>query len=122
MPSVLGGAFTYSGSSKEMGFPESSERQESARNAGDLQSLGWEDPREEGMAPHSSILAWRIPTDRGAWQPVVHGVTESDTTARLSTAQQRQIVKCFVFYKTVFFPSRKLPRKLTLKVLFRFVF
>ena len=26
-----------------------------------LQSLGWEDPLEEGMANHSSILAWRIP-------------------------------------------------------------
>ena len=31
-------------------------------------SLGWEDPLEEGMATHSSILAWRIPIDRGAWQ------------------------------------------------------
>ena len=30
------------------------------------QSLGWEDPLEEGMATHSSILAWRIPVDRGA--------------------------------------------------------
>ena len=30
-------------------------------------SLGWEDPLEKGMAPHSSILAWRIPTDRGNW-------------------------------------------------------
>ena len=30
--------------------------------------LGWEDPLEEGMATHSSILAWRIPVDRGAWQ------------------------------------------------------
>ena len=30
-------------------------------------SLGWEDPLEEGMATHSSILAWRIPMDRGAW-------------------------------------------------------
>ena len=29
-------------------------------------SLGWEDPLEEGMATHSSILAWRIHTDRGA--------------------------------------------------------
>ena len=29
-------------------------------------SLGWEDPLEEGMAAHSSILAWRIPMDRGA--------------------------------------------------------
>ena len=27
--------------------------------------LGWEDPLEEGMAIHSSILAWRIPMDRG---------------------------------------------------------
>ena len=33
-------------------------------NAGDMrlgQSLDWEDPQEEGMASHSSILAWRIP-------------------------------------------------------------
>ena len=29
-----------------------------------IQSLGWEDPLEEGMATHSSILAWRIPMDR----------------------------------------------------------
>jgi len=31
-----------------------------------VQSLGWKDPREEGMATHSSILAWRISMDRGA--------------------------------------------------------
>ena len=30
-------------------------------------SLGLEDPLEEGVATHSSILAWRIPRDRGAW-------------------------------------------------------
>ena len=33
-----------------------------------VQSLGSEDPLEEGMATHSSILAWRIPMDRGAWR------------------------------------------------------
>ena len=33
-----------------------------------VRSLGWEDPLEKGMAAHSSILAWRIPLDRGAWQ------------------------------------------------------
>ena len=37
-----------------------------------VQSLGWEDPQEEGMATHSSILAWRNPMDRGAWQAIVH--------------------------------------------------
>ena len=51
-----------------------------------VRSLGWEDPLEEGMATHSSILAWRIPTDRGAWWAIVH-VAESDTTEQLSTAQ-----------------------------------
>ena len=40
-----------------------------------VQSLGWEDPLEEGMATHSSILTWRIPMDREAWQATVHGVT-----------------------------------------------
>ena len=43
-------------------------------------SLGREDPLEEEMATHSSILAWRIPMDRGAWWATVHGVTESDVT------------------------------------------
>ena len=42
-------------------------------------SLGWEDPLEEGMATRSSLLAWRIPTDRGAWRATVHRVTKSQT-------------------------------------------
>ena len=44
-----------------------------------VQSLGWEDPLEEGMATHSSILAWRIPMDKGAWQAAVHGVAKGWT-------------------------------------------
>jgi len=44
-----------------------------------VQSLGCEYPLEEGMATQSSILAWRIPMDRGGWQATVHGVTESWT-------------------------------------------
>ena len=42
-------------------------------------SLGWEDPLEEGMATHASILAWRIPMDRRAWWATVHGVPKSWT-------------------------------------------
>ena len=42
-----------------------------------VQSLGWEDPLEKGMVTYSSILAWRIPMERGAWRATVHGVTKS---------------------------------------------
>jgi len=42
-----------------------------------VQTLSWEDTLEEGMATHFSILAWRIPVDRGAWQAAVHGVAKS---------------------------------------------
>ena len=48
-----------------LGFPGGSDGKESAYNATDLglilRSLGWEDPLGEGMATHSSILAWRMP-------------------------------------------------------------
>ena len=37
-----------------------------------VQSLGWEDLLEKEVATHSSILAWRIPMDRGAWLAIVH--------------------------------------------------
>ena len=56
-------------------------------------SLGWEYPLEEGMATHSSILAWRIPMDRerslagySLW-----GHKEPDTTEWVSTAQHKHI-------------------------------
>ena len=42
-------------------------------------SLSWEDPMEEGMATHSSILAWRIPMERGARRAKVHEVAKSWT-------------------------------------------
>ena len=45
-------------------------------------SLGREDPLEEGTAIHSSILAWRIPMDRGAWQVTVDRVAKSWTQLR----------------------------------------
>ena len=42
-----------------------------------VRSLGWEDSLAEGMAIQSSIFAWRIPMDRGAWWAKVHGVAKS---------------------------------------------
>ena len=49
-----------------------------------VQSLGQKDPLEKRMATYSSILAWRIPMNRGTWQAIVHGVAESDMTERLT--------------------------------------
>ena len=49
-------------------------------------SADWEDALEEGMATHSSILAWRIRMDRGAWQATVHGVARARQD--LATEQQ----------------------------------
>ena len=56
-----------------------------------VQSLGWEDPLEKGMAADSSILACRIPMGRGAWWAtgsMHHKVL--DTTEQLSTASVLQ--------------------------------
>ena len=44
-----------------------------------VRSLSWEDRLEGGMATHSSILAWTIPMDRGAWWAMVYRVTQSGT-------------------------------------------
>jgi len=44
-----------------------------------LPFLDWDDPLEEDKATHSSILAWRIPMDRGAWQATVPRVAKSQT-------------------------------------------
>ena len=43
-----------------------------------VQFLSLEDPLEKGMATHSSILAWRLPTDIGAWWVMVHRVAKVD--------------------------------------------
>ena len=44
-----------------------------------VQTAGWEDPLEEGIATHSRILGWRIHMDRGAWWTRVHGVVKDET-------------------------------------------
>ena len=52
-----------------------------------VRSLGWKYPLERDMAIHSSILAWQIPMDRGAWRATLDGVEKSRTRVS-DTAQQ----------------------------------
>ena len=74
-----------------------------------VQSLGWEDPLEEGMATHCSILAWRIPMDRGAWRATVYKLTKSWTRLkRLSTALyiiQHSLTKSKIFMCSFYIPA-----------------
>ena len=65
-----------------LGFPGGSVGKESICNVGDLDFTPM-----VPTATHSSILAWRIPMDRGAWQATNQGVTKSQT--RLSDYQQQ---------------------------------
>ena len=65
-----------------------------------VSTLGWEDPLEEGMTTHSSILAWKISMVRGAWWATVQGVTKSWTQLkRLSPAQHKISKIIFVVCK-----------------------
>ena len=60
-------------------WPSGNEAACSGRDPGSVPGLG-RSP-EEGMATHSSILAWRIPMDRGAWRATAQRLAkESDTT------------------------------------------
>ena len=64
-------------------FPDDSDGKEFTCSVQDLGSVpGLEDPPEESMATHSSILTWRIPRDRGAWRATIHGVAKSQTQLR----------------------------------------
>ena len=61
-----------------LGFPGSSAiKNLPAMQEMQVLSLGAEDPLEENMATHSSILVWKIPMDKGAWPATVHRVGKS---------------------------------------------
>ena len=67
------------------GFPGCLDGKESACHAGDLDSipgLGWSHGKGNGYSLQYSCL--ESSTDRGAWQAIVHGITESDTTEQLT--------------------------------------
>ena len=55
-----------------------------------VQSLGWEDPLEEGVATHSSILAWRIP-----WMEEPGGLSPKDSKEQdTNEATEHTRVQC----------------------------
>ena len=58
-----------------------------------VRALGWGDPLEEGMAAHSSMLAWRTPLDRGAWWATVHGVSETDVFKKIRSRKTKMILQ-----------------------------
>ena len=60
-----------------MGFLGGSDSKQSVVWETRVRSPAREDPLEKGMATHSSIFAWRIPMDRGAWRATVHAVAKS---------------------------------------------
>ena len=55
-----------------------------------VRSLGWEDPPEKAVAPHSKYSCLENPMDRGAWWAAVLGVTKSRT--RLSDFTVRRVL------------------------------
>ena len=55
-----------------------------------VQSLGLEDSLEKEMATYSSILAWRIPKGRGAWQAIVHKVAKTETQLKQPSTHEQQ--------------------------------
>ena len=73
-------------------------------NTKDIRDTVWsqhqEDPLEEGMETHSSILAWKIPMDRGDWWATVHRVAKSRTWLTLLSTHTLY----YHFYFPSFFP------------------
>ena len=75
------GEFRVNSRNETLCAPEGTVVKNPPARAGDAEvrvpSLRWKDPLEEEVATHSSILAWRIPLDGGAWWDTVHGVVKS---------------------------------------------
>ena len=78
-----------------MGFSGGSVVKNLPTNARDVgSSLGGEDTLEKKMAIHSSILSWKNPMDRGAWQATVDGVAR--VRHDLATKPPSCIIKSYV--------------------------
>jgi len=62
-----------------LGFPGYSVSKEPTCGRPEFDSWVGKIPWEDGMATHSSILAWKNPMDRGAWWAAVHGIAKIQT-------------------------------------------
>ena len=69
------------------------------------QSLSWEDPLEEEMATHSSILAWRIPWTREPGGLQSMGLKEQDKTEWLNMHTQEIEIKSYWLEENIYKPS-----------------
>ena len=57
-----------------------------------VQSLGWEDPLEEGVATHSIFLPWRVAMDRRSGQATVLGDAKSQTGLSTHITECKQVI------------------------------
>ena len=92
----------------------------SACNKGDPGLIpGWENPLEEKMATHSSILAWRIPMDRGARWATVYRATKSQTWLTHNTHtyivqfSSVQLLSCVLLFVTPWTAARQASLSIT---------
>ena len=87
--------------SQVRGFPSGTSGKESTCLPPDAETWVWslrqEDPLQEGLATHYTILAWRIPKDRGGWWATVHGIEQSCTRLKQrsmhTTLQMRELTQ-----------------------------
>ena len=96
-----------------LGFPGGSVKNPPTMQEAWVRSLDWEDPLEEGMANDSSILPWRIPMDRAAWQVIVHGVAKGQT--RLSNQAQAHVWMWELDHKEGWAPKNRCFQAVVLK-------
>ena len=78
-PGIEAGSLALRADSLPAEQPRTLAVKDSPANAGNIRDMGWENPLEQGTAAYSRILDWRIPVDRGDWQPTVHRVEKSWT-------------------------------------------